>query len=138
MKGGTTTIDTSILEAPLGKRGGVLMTKPNPNAVYQVIVPKLYTDGKNLLFKYETSIGAPSPVVDAVKDLHETLTANENTLITVLNEAFHADKNYFLRRSDSSSKYWLAIDDMYYKRFKPLKPKADAIRSIARTLIGVR
>ncbi len=138
MKDGTTTYDTSIMGNRLRPQGGGFAYLSDPSVVYGIIVPKTYTDGKALLFKFETSVGLPSTIAVAVKSLNDALFENEQILIKVLNEALHADKNYYLHYNDTTSKYWVAIDAMYYKRFMPLRPRADAIRESARAFLGVR
>jgi hypothetical protein len=133
VKDGGLSMDVSIM-GDIRQQGGGLRWDygDNPYRVFCVILPRVYLDGKTRVLTHETSIGSPRTVAEALRSMHEALEKNEQILNQVLNEAMHLEPNHFLQYHDENSKYWHAIDPMYYKRFIALKPKADAVREAAR------
>ncbi len=137
MGDGTATVNLGLPGTQAYPVGGTTQLDTNPRMVHLAIVPKAYSDGRGLIFTYQTRIGMPQEMIGPLKQLTTVLDENVNTLIDVMNDALHTDQNYYLMRETGLPKYRFTIDQLYYKRFKPLKPQADAVRESARRVLGI-
>jgi hypothetical protein len=129
-------LDTDI--AKVFRDGGDGGYVPQPGEVGLIVLPEEYSAGKQTLLGFEKSSVLPSPVVAAVKDLDDAVTQNAKTLIKVLNEALHANPDYFLHYDDMSSPYLHEVRSMYFSRLIQLEPKAEEVTSRVRESLGVR
>ncbi len=98
-----------------------------PGKIGGIRLPKRYLDPVNRLRQFELSIQLPSSIIAQLKDLEATLSDDMNIFIETVNDQLQIDPRRVLFDQDGKSPYLGATTNEYWRRFKPLKPKVDAI-----------
>ncbi len=117
---------------------GVPRVEPQPGVPFIFRLPRAYSLAKAQLLPFETSPEMPKDIQEAIKDFDRTLDENAHLLITVVHEKLTQDKNNIILEDDPNSPYLGVTLTAYWKRFSPLKPKADAVLAAIRKFYGVR
>lgn len=131
-------IDTEIAGGDLKHHAGGVHLQLHENKVAMIFLPPKYTQNKKLLLRYENSSVLPTTVVSAVKEFDVTMEENAKLLIRVLNDALQENREYYLQCDDFNSPYWHVIDNMYWRKFKEFRPKADKIRDAIRQSLNTK
>jgi hypothetical protein len=132
---GQLLFDWSVAGDHARRYAGGIKYSPTKREVAIIVLPKKYISSKAVLLKYLTSGMLPGTIVKPLKDMDATVGENANIMLRVMNAALQKDEDYYLRRGDSTSCYWQAVDGMYRKQFIPLEPKAAEITESIRLIL---
>ncbi len=97
-----------------------------------------YNENRRLLTEYLSSAQLPSDVGVALKDFDTAVEDNSVLMIGSLNDSLASDPRIIVYDDTYSSNWYGSASGLYWQRFIPLKPKADAIRSAIRAALGVK
>lgn len=134
--GGQMLLETKELRANRISLGGGAVGPLPADRVFLIMLPKEYVEGRTRLSQFEKSPELPARIIAGVKEFDAAVEQNAQILRSVLDDALKENPDNFLLHDDSGSPYWLRIDGLYREKFIPLSPKADAIRTAIRQLLG--
>jgi hypothetical protein len=80
----------------------------------------------------------PAEVINALKELNNTVQQNVTIMIESLNESLQKDPQNIIRNFDYGSDYYGAASGLYWIKFISLRPVVDKINAAVRSSLNVK
>jgi hypothetical protein len=108
-----------------------------PGKVGGIKQPKTYLTALNQLKRYGLSVQLPIELKDKINELDKTLEKNMLILVDTINIQIKNDPNFVIYDQDNNSPYLASTTNLYWSKFIPLKPRADAIIGSIRKYLNI-
>ena len=103
-----------------------------PRDIVFLVTTKRYQDAMKTLDDVTNSVLVPKELGSKISEFKSIVNINLSNMTEILNSASHQGDDLFLKNDVEGTIYYKNINNAYWQKFTPLKPKADEIIDLIR------